>query len=119
MGAARSSLLQACHGLTEVKLGLEWRDLLHEPIDQFLGTAYGQCRDIVDRFVGIELSALPANLREGVHYVGVNVQQSQFEYLEQAAGTRADDDNVCLDRHVVFILAKAVADRVLPGCLIC
>jgi hypothetical protein len=51
--------------------------------------------------------------------VGVNVEQPQFEDLKQAAGACADDDYVCLDRHVLFILAEAVGDGVLPGRLIC
>jgi len=105
--------------LCQVEFGLERRDLLHQPIDQLLGAANGQRRNIVDRLVGIQFGALPAYLSERVHHVGMNVEQPQFEDLEQAAGTRADDDYVCLDRHVLFILAKTTCARVLPGRLIC
>jgi len=43
-----------------MKLRLEGLDLLHQPIDELLGAADGQRRDIIDGLLGIQLRTLPA-----------------------------------------------------------
>src|SRR5262249_1835095 len=51
-----------------------------------------QCRDVVNRLVGIQLGALPAGVLERVDDVRTDAEQPQLEYLEQPAGSSADDD---------------------------
>ena len=84
--------------LAQMKLGVEGLDLLHQPIDQLLGAAHGQRRNVVDRLIRIELGALAARMRERVDDVRADTQQAELEDLEQAAGSCADDDDVGADR---------------------
>lgn len=98
--AAVFELLQAGYHLAEVKLRVERLDLLHQPVHQLLCTAHRNGRDVVNGFIRVELGALAAGLGQGIHHVGMDVQQSQFKNLEQAGGAGADDDYVGLDAHV-------------------
>jgi len=82
-----------------MKIRMERPDLFHQAIRQFLRTAYGQGRDVIDGLVRIELGALPTHLLQRIHDVGVNIQEPQLEYLEQAAGAGAYDDYVSFDGH--------------------
>ena len=86
------------HFLAQVHPGRERLDLFQERIGQFLPGAHGNRRDIVDRLVGIQLGALPSGSRYRVDDLGLEAQQAEFEDLEQAAGTCADDDDVCVDQ---------------------
>ena len=84
--------------LAEVQLRLERLDLLQQPVDQFLRPAHRQRRNVVDGLVRIELGALPARVRQGIHDVGADAEEAELEDLEQSAGTGADDDDFCGDR---------------------
>ncbi len=55
--------------LPQMKNGVEGLRLLQQPIDQFLGTAHRQRRDVIDRLVGIQLGALTAGLRQRINDV--------------------------------------------------
>ena len=84
--------------LSEMKLGRERLDLLQQPINKFLRAAYRQRRDIVDRFIRIQLRALSARVRERVDDVRLYAQQPELENLKQTTGTCADDEGVSPDR---------------------
>ena len=89
--------LQLGHFLAHVELRVEGLRLLQQAVDQLLGAADRQRRDVVDRLLRIQLTALPARMLERVDDVRVDAEQAQLEDLEQAAGAGADDDDVGLD----------------------
>lgn len=80
------------HFLSQMEGGVKRLGLLQEPVDQFLGAANGQRRDVVDRLIRIQLGALAARLRQGVDDMGADAEKAQFEDLKQSDGTCADDD---------------------------
>ena len=82
--------------LSEMEHRLEGLDLLHQAIDELLGTADRQRRDVVDRLVGVELCALAAGCRERIDEVGLDAEQSELEDLEQATGSGTDDHDLGL-----------------------
>ncbi len=82
--------------LPEMEGGMEGLRLLHEPVYQFLGTADGQRRNVVNRLVRIQLGALPTGLTQRIDDVRIDSEQAKFEDLEQSHGAGADDDG--LDR---------------------
>ena len=96
--AAVLARTQLDHLLAEVELGPERLDLLHQPVDQLLGAAHGQRRDVVDGLVRVQLGALPARVLQGVDDVRLDAEQPQLEDLEQPRRACADDDGVGLDR---------------------
>ena len=55
-----SPLLQTGNGLAQVEFGIEWLDLLHQAVHQFLCAAHRKGRDIINGFIGIEFGALAA-----------------------------------------------------------
>ena len=101
--------------LSQMKRGVERLRLLQQPIDQFLCPADGQCRDIVDRFVRIQLGALAAGLRQRVDDVRADSEQAQFEDLKQPHGACADDDG--LDRRGRRLGAHGFFRHDRPGSL--
>src|SRR5262249_6974615 len=50
--------------LAEMEDGLEWLDLLEQPVSQLLSGADWNAGDVIDGLFGIELGALPARLVE-------------------------------------------------------
>ena len=86
------------HLVAEVQLRFEGPDLLQQPVDQLLGTANRQRRDVVDRLVGVELGTLSAGVAQRVDDVRADPEQSQLKHLEQSAGSGADDDGFGADR---------------------
>jgi hypothetical protein len=77
-----------------MKLRLEGLDLLHQPVNELLGAAHGQRRNVIDRLLGIQLRALSAWYRQRIDDVRTDTEQAKLEYLKQAARTRTDDDDV-------------------------
>ncbi len=86
--------LQFDHFFAEVEIGLERPDLFQQTVDQLLGAAHRQRRDVIDGFIRVKLRALAARMLEGIDEVGVNTQQPEFEYLKQPAGPGADNHSV-------------------------
>ena len=84
--------------LAEVEGWVERLDLLEQRVGQFLAGAHRHRRDVVDRLVRVELDALAARRGQRVDDVRLDLQQAQFEDLEQADRAGADDDGVGLDR---------------------
>ena len=78
----------------QVEGGLERPDLAHQPIHQFLRVAHRNAGNVVDGLVRVQLGALAAWCRHGVHHMGANAEQAQLEYLEQAAWPGANDDDI-------------------------
>ena len=64
--AAVLALVQRGDFLAQVQRRIERRDLLQQPVDEFLGAADGQRRNVVDRLVGIQLGALAAGRAERI-----------------------------------------------------
>ena len=62
--AAVLALRHLGHFMAEVHLGAKGLDLLEQAIDQLLRAADGQRGNVVDRFLGIQLGALAAGMRE-------------------------------------------------------
>ena len=83
--------------LTQVKGRLEGFDLLEQVVGQFLAGAHGHGGDIVDRLVGIQLDALAADGGQRIDDMGLDLEQAQFEHLEQADGAGADDHGIAVD----------------------
>ena len=54
-----------------MKLGTERLDLLQQPVNQLLGAAHRQRRNVVNRFIRIQLGALTARLLERVDDVAL------------------------------------------------
>ncbi len=77
-----------------MELGAERLDLLEQAVNEFLRAAHRQRRDVVDRLVRVELGTLPARMPEGIHDVGLDAEQPEFEHLEESRRARADDDDV-------------------------
>ncbi|HVF15862.1 MAG TPA: hypothetical protein VNA21_03095, partial [Steroidobacteraceae bacterium] len=94
---AVSENLQLGDLLTHMELRVEGPGLLQESIDEFLSTAHWQRWNVVNRLLGIELTALATRMFERVDDVRRNAEQSQLENLKQPAGTCADDDYVGLN----------------------
>ena len=93
-----------------MKRGVERLGLLQQPVDQFLGAADRQRRDVVDRLVGIQLGALAAGLRQGIDDVGVDSEKPELEDLKQSHGACADDDR--LDRVGAAAAALGFSDMI-------
>ena len=77
--AAVLARAQLDHLLAEVEFGPERLDLLQQPVDQLLGAAHRQRRDVVDRLVRIQLGALAARVLQRVDDVGLDAEQPQLE----------------------------------------
>src|SRR6185436_17419599 len=72
---------------------IERRDLLHQPVDEFLRTTHGQRGNVVDGLVRIELGALAAGRAQRVDEMAGHAEQAELEYLEEPAGTCANDQD--------------------------
>ena len=70
--------------LPEVEGGAERLDLLEQVVRQFLARAHRNGRDVVDRLVGVQLDALAARVGQRIDHMGLDLQQAEFEHLEQA-----------------------------------
>ena len=66
-------------------------------VDEALPGHHRKARNVVDRLLGIELGALPADLRQDVDEMAFDVEEPEFEHGEQAHGACADDDDVGFD----------------------
>ena len=85
------ALAKRGHFLAQMQRRVERRDLLHQAVDELLGAAGGQRRDVVDRLVGIKLGALAAGRGQRIDQVAADAQEAELENLEQAAGAGAND----------------------------
>jgi hypothetical protein len=81
-----------------VEAGIEGFDLFEQPIREFLSCANRNSRNVVNRFVRIELDALTAGRLQGINQVCFQSQQAQLKDLKQAARASTDDDDVGMDR---------------------
>ena len=85
--------------LAEVEeVGWKRLDLFHQPVDQLLGAADRQGRNVVNRLFRVQLRALSAGILERIDQVGLDAEQTELEHLEQSAGTGADNDHLGGDR---------------------
>ena len=88
----------AASARAKVELGIERLDLLQQPVDQLLGAADRQRRDVVYRLVRIELGALATRSCQGVEQMRLDAEQAELEHLEQTTGARTDDHDFGTDR---------------------
>ena len=80
-----ADLLDRLDHLAEMEGRLERLDLLHQRVGQAMPGDERDAGNVVDRLFRIELGALPADLVEDVDQVGLDVEQPELEYREQAA----------------------------------
>ena len=108
------------HLAIEVENRTEGLDLLHQLIDEFLGVAHRNGGDVVDRLIGVELGALAAGGRQGVDDMRLDAEQAEFEDLKDAAGARADDDDVCLQGQSALLVEDGLVPSrcPLPGSIL-
>ena len=83
--------------LAEREARLERRRLLHEAVHEVTRQDLRVSGDVEDGLLGIDLGALAARLRQGVNQVALELEQARFEYGEQTARSRSDDEDVRLD----------------------
>ena len=93
----RAENLEALDHLAEVEGRREGMDLLVQRVDQPLAGDDRIAGDVVDRLFWIELGALPADLRQDVDEMGLDVEQPEFEHGEHADRAGADDHGVSLN----------------------
>ena len=111
-----TELLHARHHVVEVKFRVERLDLFEQPRGKF-GTRHdGQCRNVVDRLFRVELGTLAARPVEDVDDVAADVEQTQLEHGEEAAGTGADDDGIRGD-HIRHGAQPSVLQNCFSGTL--
>ena len=94
----RAHALDRLHHLVEMKGRPERPDLFHQRVGEALAGDDRERRNVVDRFLRIELGALPADLVEDVDEMRLHVEQAKFKGGEQPAGPRANNEYVSLDR---------------------
>ena len=98
-------------------VGAERFDLFHQAIGKALARHLGQGGNVVDRLLGIEFGALPADLVENVDDVRLDVDEAQLKDGEQSDRTGADDQGVRLDRRTGLLIGgrggDGVAHRIL------
>ena len=92
--AAIVLLLHHGHFLPKVERRAERLDLLEQGVRELLAGAHRHGRNVVDRLVGIELHGLAAGVGERVDHMGLDLEQAEFEHLEQANRAGTDDDGI-------------------------
>src|SRR5207245_9640369 len=65
-------------------------DLLEQRVGELFAGAHGHGRNVVNRFVGVELDALAAGVGEGVDHMSLDRQQTQLKHLKKADRAGAD-----------------------------
>ena len=75
----------------------EGLNLLHERVSQLLASAHRNCRNIVDRLVGVQFNWLTTGVGQAVNHVRLDLQQAQLKHLKQAHRARANDDRIRLN----------------------
>ena len=95
-----ATIFLACHGLDllpEVHLRAKGRDLLQQALRQRAARSGGYCRNVVNGFIGVELCALAARMGKRVDHMGLDLEQSQLENLEQAYRACTNDNGICFN----------------------
>jgi hypothetical protein len=105
--------LDRLHHLAKVEARLERLDLLHQVVAESLAGDHRQARNVVDRLLGIELGALPADLLKDVDEMGLHVEQAEFEHGKETARAGANDEYVSFDGigHAFFLSPLAAGCR--------
>ena len=75
------------------------RDLLQQKVCKLPSGTDRDAGYVVDGLIAVQLDALATRMGQGVDQVGGDALQAQLEDLEQAHGTRADDDGVGFLNH--------------------
>ena len=65
--------------LAEMEDGLEWPDLLEQPVGQLLAGADRKAGNVVDRLLGIKLGALAARPVENIDHMRLQLRQRRAE----------------------------------------
>ena len=74
--------------------------LLEKVFRELIGSANRNGGDVVDRFGGIELDALSADIAQRINYVALNLKKAEFKNLEKANGAGANNNGIGLDKFV-------------------
>jgi hypothetical protein len=98
--------LERLASFTKGKPRFERRGLLHQMVDEIAGQYFGESRNIVNRFLRVNLSELPTCLWQGINQVTAEFQQSGFENSEQATWAGTNNDNIGFNHEDSFEFAK-------------
>src|SRR5271166_3902180 len=90
----RAQDLHPVDHLAQVEFRLEGMNLLHQTVDQLLAADDRKARNVVDRLLGIELSALAASFRQNVDQVALHVEKAELEDRKEADGPSAHNRDV-------------------------
>jgi hypothetical protein len=115
-GVGRAERLERGDHLAEMEGRGEGLDLLDQIVDEALAGDDRKARNVVDRLLGIEFGALPADLGQDVDEMGPDVEQSKLEHRKQPARARANDHDIRgLVAHLIsFETFKNPANRTSP-----
>ena len=73
------------------------RYLLLQALHQFVASAKHQARNVVQRFVAIQLGALTAGVWQGIDQVGAQALQAQLKHLKQPHRPGANHHHIGID----------------------
>ena len=99
---AVGAVFKRIDGLTQVKRRTERLCLLEKAGRQFTSCTALCTRNVVDRFVGVQLNALAAHIRQRINHMGFYLKQSELKDLKQASRTRTNDECIGLNWHGAF-----------------
>ena len=100
---------QLRHLLVQVPVRRKRRNLLQQALHQFVSGADRKTRDVVERFVAVQLGALAAGMRQRVDKMGAQTLQAQLKGLEQAHRASANDYDIGIN------CRRGVGDAHDPG----
>ena len=89
------------NNLPEMKMRPHGRNLLHQVLGELATSAHGHRRNVIDRFVGIQLYALPTRVGQSIDDVGLDFKQPQLKNLKQPRRPRAHNERVDFQRGVL------------------
>ena len=78
--------------LTQMEDRLKVMVLLEKVFRELIGSANRNGGDVVDRFGGIELDALSADIAQRINHVALNLKKAEFKNLEKANGAGANNN---------------------------
>ena len=86
--------------LTQMEDRLKVMVLLEKVFRELIGSANRNGGDVVDRFGGIELDALSADIAQRINHVALNLKKAEFKNLEKANGAGANNNGIGFDKFV-------------------
>src|SRR5262245_32438715 len=98
-----------------MEFGVKRLDLLKQALGQLVTGDHRQCRNVIDRLLGIELRALPPGAVQDVDDMALDVEQSEFEYRKQPAWAGANNHRVGGNHLIIHRLAPEIRQNCFSG----